>query len=44
MASPAAADFAELIARVARAFAGHDLPFMLVGGHAVLLHGEPRLT
>ena len=22
----------------------HDLPFMLIGGQAVLLHGEPRLT
>src|SRR5687768_11342892 len=39
-----AADFAGLIVRLARALAGRDLPFMLVGGQAVLLHGEPRLT
>jgi predicted nucleotidyltransferase len=44
MDSPQSADFAELIARVARALADHEFPFMLIGGQAVLLHGEPRLT
>jgi hypothetical protein len=37
-------DFEELVARVARALAGARIPFMLIGGQAVLLHGEPRLT
>jgi len=37
-------DFEELIARVAEALRAHGLPFMLIGGQAVLLHGEPRLT
>jgi predicted nucleotidyltransferase len=44
MDSPRSADFAELIARLARALAGQDLAFMLIGGQAVLVHGEPRLT
>lgn len=37
-------DFEALIAAVARGLAARDLPFMLIGGQAVLLHGEPRLT
>lgn len=37
-------DFAEIIVRVSRALRSHDLPFMLIGGQAVLLHGQPRLT
>lgn len=37
-------DFGALLARLARVLAGHDLAFMVIGGHAVLLHGEPRLT
>ncbi|HUF69336.1 MAG TPA: nucleotidyl transferase AbiEii/AbiGii toxin family protein [Longimicrobiales bacterium] len=37
-------DFGDLIARLARALADQDVPFMLIGGQAVLLHGEPRLT
>jgi len=37
-------DFAELIARVATALSAQGLPFMVIGGQAVLLHGEPRLT
>jgi predicted nucleotidyltransferase len=44
MDSPGSTDFAELIARVARALRGRRLPFMLIGGQAVLVHGEPRLT
>lgn len=42
MGFPLEADFAGLLARLARALSGHDLPFMLIGGQAVLLHGEPR--
>lgn len=44
MASPREPEFGPLLARLARALRAHDVPFMLIGGHAVLLHGEPRLT
>lgn len=44
MASPRTPDFQDLIARVARALESRGIPFMLIGGQAVLLHGEPRLT
>ena len=44
MGSPLEPDFADLLGRLERALAAHDLPFMLIGGQAVLLHGEPRLT
>lgn len=37
-------DFERLIAAVSRALAARGVPFMLIGGQAVLLHGEPRLT
>ncbi|HET6921951.1 MAG TPA: nucleotidyl transferase AbiEii/AbiGii toxin family protein, partial [Anaeromyxobacteraceae bacterium] len=36
--------FAELLARLARGLEAARLPYMVVGGQAVLLHGEPRLT
>lgn len=44
MASRRAPEFGPLIARVASALRSHDVPFMLIGGQAVLVHGEPRLT
>ena len=44
MASPPVPDFEDLLVRLGRALRSHDLPFMLIGGQAVLLHGEPRLT
>jgi len=44
MASPHEPEFGPLLARLARALRAHDVPFMLIGGQAVLLHGEPRLT
>jgi predicted nucleotidyltransferase len=44
MASRPTPDFEALIAAVARELAARDIPFMLIGGQAVLLHGEPRLT
>jgi hypothetical protein len=44
MASPREPEFGLLLARLARALRSHDVPFMLIGGQAVLLHGEPRLT
>lgn len=37
-------DFARLLAAIAGEAKGRDLPFMMVGGQAVLLHGAPRLT
>ena len=44
MGSPPAPDFSDLIASVGRALRGRRIPFMLIGGQAVLLHGKPRLT
>ena len=44
MDSPPRPDFASLIVTVGRELARRDIPFMLIGGQAVLLHGEPRLT
>lgn len=44
MASPREPEFGPLLARMARALRAYDVPFMLIGGQAVLLHGEPRLT
>lgn len=44
MASADTPDFGALIARLARALMSREIPFMLIGGQAVLLHGEPRLT
>ncbi|MFC1529794.1 nucleotidyl transferase AbiEii/AbiGii toxin family protein [Gemmatimonadota bacterium] len=44
MAFRQAPDFAALIARICKALRQTDLPFMLIGGQAVLLHGQPRLT
>lgn len=44
MASPREPEFGPLLARLAQALRAHDVPFMLIGGQAVLLHGEPRLT
>lgn len=44
MGSRPTPDFAELIARLAVALEAKSIPFMLIGGQAVLLHGEPRLT
>jgi len=44
MGSRPAPDFGALIARLAAALDAKGIPFMLIGGQAVLLHGEPRLT
>lgn len=44
MGSHRTPDFAGLIVRVSIALRGEKLPFMLIGGQAVLLHGQPRLT
>jgi len=37
-------EFPAFIARIARELTGRQIPFMLIGGQAVLLHGQPRLT
>ena len=37
-------DFSGLIGRIAEELNSRGLPFMLIGGQAVLLHGRPRLT
>jgi hypothetical protein len=44
MGSRPTPDFAGLIARLAAELEARRIPFMLIGGQAVLLHGEPRLT
>jgi hypothetical protein len=44
MGSPSAPDFEHLLARLAEGLESAGLHFMLIGGQAVLLHGEPRLT
>ena len=44
MASPRPPDFVELLGRLTRALDARAIPFMLIGGQAVLLHGRPRLT
>lgn len=37
-------DFTSLLARLSRGLNEREIPFMIIGGQAVLLHGEPRLT
>lgn len=44
MDSRQAPDFGSVLGRLAGALTGGEIPFMLIGGQAVLLHGEPRLT
>jgi predicted nucleotidyltransferase len=44
MGSPRTPDFTGLLARLTRTLEDGGIPFMLIGGQAVLLHGEPRLT
>ena len=36
--------FEELISRLAAGLEKHSIPYMIIGGQAVLLYGEPRLT
>jgi predicted nucleotidyltransferase len=36
--------FQETLSRIASSLHRHGLPYMIIGGQAVLLHGEPRLT
>jgi hypothetical protein len=36
--------FNELIIRISRALKRNDLPYMIIGGQAVLLYGMPRMT
>lgn len=36
--------FEKLLAKIGASLARHDLPYMIIGGQAVLLYGEPRLT
>lgn len=44
MAFPQAPDLSGFIAAVAQRLTEARLPFMLIGGQAVLLHGRPRVT
>ena len=36
--------FEQLLAKIAQTLDAADLPYMVIGGQAVLLYGEPRLT
>ena len=36
--------FEEILARIASVLSRENLPYMVIGGQAVLLYGEPRLT
>ena len=36
--------FEEILSRIAAGLARHHIPYMIIGGQAVLLYGEPRLT
>lgn len=36
--------FADLLTRIGAALAAESIPYMVIGGQAVLVHGEPRLT
>ncbi len=36
--------FEELLAKLALALGKNNIPYMIIGGQAVLLYGEPRLT
>lgn len=36
--------FEEILARIGACLKRHNLPYMIIGGQAVLLYGEPRLT
>ncbi len=36
--------FQTLLAKLARVLVGAGIPYMVIGGQAVMLHGEPRLT
>lgn len=36
--------FKKLISSIARVFNENDIPYIIIGGQAVLLYGEPRLT
>ena len=36
--------FEELLSKIGVCLNRHNLPYMIIGGQAVLLYGEPRLT
>ena len=44
MALPGEPEFGDVLIRLTRGLGGQHIPFMVIGGQAVLLHGEPRLT
>lgn len=41
---PVSSTAAELLGRIAQSLDSHGIPYMIVGGQAVLVYGEPRLT
>lgn len=43
MVSPPPDELTRLLADLTRGLESHNIPFMLIGGQAVLLHGRPPL-
>ena len=36
--------FREILSKIGLCLHNHSLPYMIIGGQAVLIYGEPRLT
>ena len=36
--------FQKLLKKIANELSAHNIPYMVIGGQAVLLYGEPRVT
>jgi hypothetical protein len=36
--------FEEILSKIGAILKKHNIPYMIIGGQAVLLYGEPRLT
>ena len=36
--------FEEILSNIGSSLKKHNIPYMIIGGQAVLLYGEPRLT
>ena len=36
--------FQKLLKKIANELNAHNIPYMVIGGQAVLIYGEPRLT
>ncbi len=41
---PEPSTLSALLARIGSTLKAHNVPYMVIGGHAAILYGEPRLT